>query len=519
MRYSDFSIRPERSGASYSVTVISPCGEARGSFDLGQPLEQVWGYLPGLWRDVVRHQYPRPGSLHFYGSQLFASIFHSSVYGLLEQSLSRAERSGEGLRIQIEIDPWSPTEILDTIVWEALRETQSERCLALDRSTPVVRHYRSVSWRHPAVVNDRLKILLISSAPPDLGHLNLEREQANLEVALGDASAIELVCLANPTIAEVGECLARHEFHILHYMGMASSLMDGAGGALVFGGRDGGLDLVSGGRFAEMLRGQISLRLAFLNACDTARVVGVTQPNPFRSTALSLILSGVPAVIAMQFPISDRAAIAFSSVFYRRLAAGDALESAVTEGRHAILLLGDGQVEWVTPVLFSSFHDGILFERARREDSTQSRPRLRVFICHASEDKPEIRKLHRRLQIDGYQAWLDEVDILPGKRWKDEILRALRQSEVILVCLSNSAVTKTGFLQRELGLALDLLNEHPEDDIFLIPVRLERCQVPERLKEIQFVDLFEEDGYAKLITALGTKAKVQAGGRGSDGTA
>jgi hypothetical protein len=114
--------------------------------------------------------------------------------------------------------------------------------------------------------------------------------------------------------------------------------------------------------------------------------------------------------------------------------------------------------------------------------------------------------LYRRLQLDNFEVWLDEVDILPGKRWRDEIFRALRESDVILVCLSGRATTKAGFLQKELTTALDLLDQQPEGTIFLIPIRLEECKIPERLRDIQYVDLFQADGYAKLIRALGARA-------------
>lgn len=128
--------------------------------------------------------------------------------------------------------------------------------------------------------------------------------------------------------------------------------------------------------------------------------------------------------------------------------------------------------------------------------------RDRVFLCHSSGDKQQVRALYDRLRRDGMVPWLDEEDILPGQDWNAEIRRAIRQSRHILVCLSRDSVTKRGYVQKEIRLALDVADEQPEDTIFLIPVRLEVCTVPSRLDALQRVDLFAENGYERLLLAL-----------------
>ena len=131
---------------------------------------------------------------------------------------------------------------------------------------------------------------------------------------------------------------------------------------------------------------------------------------------------------------------------------------------------------------------------------------LRVFLCHASADKPAVRKLHRYLKQRGITPWLDELDLLPGQKWEIEIPKALHSSDVILVCLSKNSVTKEGYVQKEITFALDKASEKLEETIFIIPTKLEECEVPQRLRDYQWVDLFRNDGYKRLMQSLKKRA-------------
>jgi formylglycine-generating enzyme required for sulfatase activity len=132
---------------------------------------------------------------------------------------------------------------------------------------------------------------------------------------------------------------------------------------------------------------------------------------------------------------------------------------------------------------------------------------LRIFLCHAKEDKTIVRNLHKRLKNDGFDVWLDEVDLIVGQEWELEIPKAVKASDIVLVLLSNNSVTKTGYVQKEIRIALDVADYQPEGAIFLIPARLEDCKVPDRISRFQWVDLFEKDGYIKLTRALNMKAE------------
>jgi hypothetical protein len=140
----------------------------------------------------------------------------------------------------------------------------------------------------------------------------------------------------------------------------------------------------------------------------------------------------------------------------------------------------------------------------RRSDTAASntgRRDLQVFLCHASEDKEAVRGLSRKLVQSGLSPWLDEEKLLPGQDWNAEIRKAIRASQVVLICLSSRS-ERRGYVQKEIVQTLDIADEQPEGTIFLIPARLEDCSLPERLRRWQWVDLFKDNGFEKLMTAL-----------------
>lgn len=117
--------------------------------------------------------------------------------------------------------------------------------------------------------------------------------------------------------------------------------------------------------------------------------------------------------------------------------------------------------------------------------------KLRVFLCHASQDKPIVRELYRRLLAEWFiDPWLDEEKLLPGMNWDMEVGKAVEAADAVIVCLSNSSVTKEGYVQKELRIALDIALEKPEASIFLIPLRLEDCDTPRSLRQFHGADYF-----------------------------
>lgn len=135
---------------------------------------------------------------------------------------------------------------------------------------------------------------------------------------------------------------------------------------------------------------------------------------------------------------------------------------------------------------------------------------VQIFLAHASEDKETVIGLYERLKQQGYKPWLDKKDLLAGQRWEDEIQKAISDSEIFLACLSQNSVQKRGYVQSEFRMALKKCGNIPLDQIYLIPVRLDNCVIPQlreseygiNLSDYQAVNLFETDGFDQLIKSI-----------------
>jgi formylglycine-generating enzyme required for sulfatase activity len=138
-----------------------------------------------------------------------------------------------------------------------------------------------------------------------------------------------------------------------------------------------------------------------------------------------------------------------------------------------------------------------------------SRP-LRVFLCHSSNDKPAVRELYQKLRAEAWiSPWLDEEELYPGQDWNMEIEKAVEAADAIIVCLSKGSITKEGYVQRELRIVLDYADYKPEGTLYLMPVRLEECDPPRRLRPWQYADYFEaqrERGLPRLLVSLKRRA-------------
>jgi formylglycine-generating enzyme required for sulfatase activity len=136
---------------------------------------------------------------------------------------------------------------------------------------------------------------------------------------------------------------------------------------------------------------------------------------------------------------------------------------------------------------------------------------LRVFLCHSSNDKPAVRELYQKLRAEPWiQPWLDEEELFPGMDWNLEIQKAIRETDAIVVCLSKGSITKEGYVQREIKTALDYSDDKPEGMVYIIPIRLEECEPPQRLSKWQYADYFESQrdrGFERLLVSLRKRAK------------
>ncbi len=135
---------------------------------------------------------------------------------------------------------------------------------------------------------------------------------------------------------------------------------------------------------------------------------------------------------------------------------------------------------------------------------------IQIFLAHASEDKQAVLKLYDRLKQAGYKPWLDKKDLIPGQNWRSIIPKAIAQSQLFIACLSSRSITKQGFVQREFKMALNQAADRPPNSIYIIPIRLDDCEIPNlrqeeyglNLRDIHWLDYWEADGFDNLERAI-----------------
>ena len=142
---------------------------------------------------------------------------------------------------------------------------------------------------------------------------------------------------------------------------------------------------------------------------------------------------------------------------------------------------------------------------------------IQIFLAHASEDKPAVLALHERLKQAGYKPWLDKKDLIPGQNWRSVIPKAIADSQLFIACLSQRSIAKQGFVQREFKMALNQYADRPPNSIYLIPLRLDECDIPDlrqeeyglNLRDLHWLDYWEEDGFEQLERAIGYQFKLE----------
>jgi hypothetical protein len=121
-----------------------------------------------------------------------------------------------------------------------------------------------------------------------------------------------------------------------------------------------------------------------------------------------------------------------------------------------------------------------------------------------------VRKLCDQLNNDGIDVWLDEEKLLPGQDWQVEIEKAVKQADVVIVCLSKISIQKEGYIQKEMRFILDVAGEKPEGTIFIIPIRLDDCPVPRSLQDWQYLDYYPRSNQVAKYDCLLQSLKIRS---------
>ena len=285
-------------------------------------------------------------------------VFEGAVQVCLRNSLDEAERQGAGLRIRLRLN--DVPELAD-LPWEYLYNPVLERFLILSANTPIVRYLELPQPVRPLTVKPPLRILVMIASPAGLPQLDTEHEWATLKDALRSLERRRLIVLQpleHATLEGVQEQLQREAYHVFHFIGHGGFDEESQNGVLLLEDGAGQARAVGGQELGAILHDCKSLRLAVLNVCEGARP---SRTDPFGGTAQSLVQQEIPAVVAMQFPISDQAAGVFTDGFYTALANNCPVDVAVAEARRAMYSSGGG-VEWGTPVLYMRASDGLIWE-------------------------------------------------------------------------------------------------------------------------------------------------------------
>jgi len=365
--YLDFELEiGVKDGLEYPVAVQrSPAGEARERVEFPfsdlelenrlQALQIALLRTGSILRQVLT---PEEQAVQALGRALFEVLLCGEVRSRYDVSLREAGAQSKGLRLKLRVQ--SPE--LAVLPWEFIYDPRRAEYVCLSRNTPLVRYIELPQPVQPLRAELPLRILGLAVSPEGLPPLDIAQEKLRVETALEGLRAAGLVTLTwmeGRTWRDLQREMRHGPWHVFHFIGHGGFSRTTEEGFVALADESGGAYHLSATQLGRLLADHRDLRLVLLNACEGAR--GSTQ-DIFSATAAILLRRGLPAVLAMQYPISDRAAIEFSRTFYEALADGLPVDTATTEARQAIGYVAPHSVEWGIPVLYMRAPDGVLFD-------------------------------------------------------------------------------------------------------------------------------------------------------------
>ena len=357
----DFVIELDGHPGSYRLHVSSPAGDdsARVGLDparLGVNLDtlqiRVLASAPTS-RSKRLPELERP--LREVGQALFEAVFQASAQALFLSSRNEVERAGGRLRIVLRLHPPE----LAVLPWELMFSDDYGGYLC--RRSPMVRYVAAPEPVRPLTVTPPLRVLGMTALPGDLAVLDADNEQRRLQQLLTPLQVHGLISVdwVPGQSWEAAQDALYAGCHVFHFIGHGGFDADRGEGVIAFANERGRRQLVGASALADLLSVADPMpRLVVLNSCQTATGV---DTDVFSSTAATLVRT-VPAVVAMQFAITDDAAAVFSRAFYQALVHNRGVDEAVRAGRIALTGWNPDTLEWVTPVLYLRSRDSRLFD-------------------------------------------------------------------------------------------------------------------------------------------------------------
>jgi hypothetical protein len=371
IEFTNFELRIGRGqGNRYPVVVAkSPAGEASGTFVMpfsAGKVERTKTLVElAMLRSRERTRAALEGpmrDLRVFGGELFEALFSDRVRSCYDSSLRIAISQGKGLRLKLNIEP---TE-LACLPWEFLYDKETRKFLALSIRTLLVRYLDVGYSARPLLVQPPMHLLVVIASPSEFTPLDIERERYRIQTALQEREEqglITLDFLENATLPMLQQRLREADYHILHFIGHDGFDEESQQGVLFLEDEWKNAKRVSGRQLGGLLGDHFPLRLVVLNACEGGRLSSQApgEYDHFSGMAENLIREGIPAVAAMQFPVTDEAAVIFSRELYQAVADDYPVDAAVAEARKRIEYTLRNTVEWAAPVLFMHAPDGMLF--------------------------------------------------------------------------------------------------------------------------------------------------------------
>src|SRR6266436_1443604 len=413
MKYDDFDLQIEPAGNRFRVRLLNaPTGQATTEFALPFTEIEVANFLSRIGqvrRAMRRVDAPELQAAKEFGGKLFGAIFSGEMIAQLRGSMEQASDKDHGLRIRLRL---TDVPALADLPWEFLYDANQNHFLTTSSETPVVRFLDLPQRIAPLRVALPLRVLVTIASPRNLKRLDTDGEWERLQESLGDllkGGQLVIERLPAATLDALRLRARGAPFHIFHFIGHGGFDIVAEDGVLQFEDESGMSYPVRGEMLGMQLHDHRSLRLAVLNACEGARS---SRQDPFSGVAQSLLQQRVPAVIAMQFEISDAAAKVFALEFYRAVAKGNPVDAAVCESRKALFKEEFGQ-EWATPVLYMRSQEGQLFE-------------LQAVAAPPFPDK-DLKK--RKLEEAQKQAAAKAEEERTAKEEKERLKREVKEQE------------------------------------------------------------------------------------------
>lgn len=360
--YLDFDLEIVPANQGYSLQVINaPVEPASSNFLIPFSPVELENLLFNLGRTrFVTNQELVP--TREFGWKLFNAIFNGELLRCLSNSLTEAYRQGVGLRFRLILG--KTPELVD-LPWEYLYYPGMDNFMGLLQKTTLIRYIEVAERAKHLSIEPPLRLLVMISSPTDYPNFDVDLEWIRLYESLAEIQQEGLVFMERmerATLSELQHKLTLGEYHVFHYIGPAYFEPNLKTGVLVLEDEEGRSQLLSGPELGKLLHKHNTIRLVVLNI-NGAEGGRTSLADPFASTAQSLIHSGIPAVVSMQFEITNEALSAHTEAFYNTLTQGHGVDLALSEARQAAFSKGN-DVEWASPVLYLSNPEGRIFEMA-----------------------------------------------------------------------------------------------------------------------------------------------------------